>query len=322
MRVLITGAAGFIGATLVDRLLSDGHQVIGVDNLSTGHAGNLDAAIAGNGLGEKRFTLISLDIQAPELVDIVDGTRPQVIYHLAAQTSLSASLSNPEFDARSNILGTINLCEASRSTGVRRIVYAAYGLSGTATTRPQSRGDVAYALHSPHVAAKLAAELYLHAYGAMYGLAPISLRLANIYGPRQRQAEPGASIAAVASAMINGSQRISAPHQELTLDYVYIDDAVDAFVCAGAAPLDVTGTYSVGSGRLTDASEVDESIRGAVRDTGAIPPNGDARELGWRPNVDLAEGIARTVRWLDESQRRSPAEAYGAVGEDQLAVAG
>ena len=114
MRALVTGAAGFIGSTLVDRLLADGHQVVGIDNFRTGIATNLEHAFSCNDLSPRRFTLVQVDIQAPEVVDIVAGANPHVIFHLAAQVDVDTSVSDPQFDARSNVLGTINLCEASR----------------------------------------------------------------------------------------------------------------------------------------------------------------------------------------------------------------
>src|SRR6185312_5007533 len=114
MRTLVTGAAGFIGSTLVDRLLAEGHQVVGIDNLSTGVAANLDDAFETNRLIPGRFTLLELDVQAPELKDVVAGTNPDVIFHLAAQIDVRVSVRDPKFDAYSNVLGTINLCEAAR----------------------------------------------------------------------------------------------------------------------------------------------------------------------------------------------------------------
>src|SRR6478735_7644496 len=135
MRILVTGAAGFIGSTLVDRLLTDGHQVVGIDNLSTGVVTNLEHAFRYSALSPGRFTFLRADIQAPELTGIVAGTNPDVIFHLAAQVDLRASVSDPRFDARTNVLGTINLCEASRQAGVERIVYAASGSRYGAPTR-------------------------------------------------------------------------------------------------------------------------------------------------------------------------------------------
>ena len=109
MRALVTGAAGFIGSTLVDRLLADGYQVIGIDNLSTGVAANLEHALSYNALSPGRFTFVRADIQAPELVGIVAGANPSVIFHLAAHVDLMASVNDAGFDARTNVLGTITL---------------------------------------------------------------------------------------------------------------------------------------------------------------------------------------------------------------------
>ena len=145
------------------------------------------------------------DIQAPELTDIVAGTNPNVIFHLAAQVDPGASVSDPQFDARSNVLGTINLCEASRRAGVRRIVYAASGESryGAPTCLPVDESTRLDPL-SPYAVAKLAGEMYLRAYAEMYGLAPICLALANVYGPRQNPHGAAGVIAVLGSAMITG----------------------------------------------------------------------------------------------------------------------
>jgi UDP-glucose 4-epimerase len=115
MRALVTGAAGFIGSTLVDRLLADGHQVVGVDNFSTGVVANLEQAYSCNGQHPRRFTLVKADIQAPELIDIVAGANPHVIFHLAAQVDVDTSVSDPQFDARSNVLGTISAKRLGRA---------------------------------------------------------------------------------------------------------------------------------------------------------------------------------------------------------------
>ena len=237
MRTLVTGAAGFIGSTLVDRLLADGHQVVGIDNLSTGVVANLEHAFRYNTLSPGRFTFQRADIQMPELTGIVAGTNPDVIFHLAAQVDLRASVSDPLFDARSNVLGTINLCEASRRAGVRRIVYAASGGSryGAPTCLPVDEGTRVDPL-SPYAAAKLAGELYIRAYAEMYGMAPICLALANVYGPRQSPHGEAGVVAVFGSAMITGRPITVYGDGTAARDYVYVDDVVDAFVRAGHAP--------------------------------------------------------------------------------------
>lgn len=322
MRTLVTGAAGFIGSTLVDRLLADGHQVVGIDNLSTGVAANLEHALSCNGPSPGRFTFVRVDIQAPELTDIVAGTNPHVIFHLAAQVDLRASVNDPQFDARSNVLGTINLCEASRRAGVKRVVYAASGESryGAPACRPMDETNQVDPL-SPYAVAKLAGEMYLRAYAEMYGLAPISLALANVYGPRQNPHGAEGVIAVLGSAMITDRPFAVYRDSAAAHDYVYVDDVVDAFVRAGCAPIETTGTYNIGTGQFTTVTEV-HALISAVLDgsspyyaatrTGelraiALNATKAEKELRWKPTVDLAEGIQRTIRWFRATLEPEPA---------------
>jgi len=323
MRAFVTGAAGFIGSTLVDRLLADGDQVVGIDNLSTGVAANLEHALGCNGMSAGRFTFVRVDIQAPELTDIVAGANPDVIFHLAAQVDLRASLSDPQFDARSNVLGTINLCEASRRVGVQRIVYAA---SGDSRYGPWVRVPVDESNHvdpvSPHAVAKLAGEMYLWAYAEMYGLAPICLALANVYGPRQNPHAAADLIADPGDAMITGRPFAMYRDGAVAHDYVYVDDVVDAFVLAGCAPIETIGTYNIGTGHHTSVTEVhglisavldgssQSSVASAPRDALlalAPSPTRAEREIGWKPTIDLAEGIQRTIHWLCATLEQEPA---------------
>jgi UDP-glucose 4-epimerase len=328
MRTLVTGAAGFIGSNLVDRLLADGHQVVGIDNLSTGDARNLVQAFRFNRLIPGRFTLLPVDVQAPELKDIVAGTNPDVIFHLAAQIDVRASVRDPQFDARNNVLGTINLCEASRHAGVRRIVYAASGGSryGAPTSLPVGESSQVDPL-SPYAVAKLAGELYLSAYAGMYGLAPICLALSNVYGPRQNPHGEAGVIAVFGSAIATGRSVTVYGDGSATRDYVYVDDVVEAFVRASLAPLGTTGVYNIGTGKQTSVAEVHRLIS-AVFDGSSPPCYAAARtgelhtialdasraenELGWKPAVDLVEGIERTVRWLHSTLEPDPAVVVGA----------
>jgi UDP-glucose 4-epimerase len=322
MRALVTGAAGFIGSSLVDRLLADGHQVVGIDNLSTGVVTNLEHALDYNALSPRRFTFVRADIQAPELTDIVAGTNPNVIFHLAAQVDPLASVNDPQFDARSNVLGTINLCEASRRAGVQRIVYAASCESryGAPASLPMD-GSSRVAPLSPYAVAKLAGEMYLRAYAEMYGLAPVCLALADVYGPRQKPHGAAGVVAVLGSAMVTGRPFTMYRDGTSARDYIYVDDVVDAFVCAGCASIESTGTYNISTGQRTTVTEVHRLIS-AVLD-GAPPAYAAVRtgelhaialdaaraemELGWKPAVDLAEGIQRTIRWLRATLEPEPA---------------
>jgi UDP-glucose 4-epimerase len=322
-RTLVTGAAGFIGSNLVDRLLAEGHQVIGIDNLSTGHERNLEQAFALDRAASGRFTFIQLDVQAPELHGVVQGCNPEVIFHLAAQVDIRVSIRQPHFDARTNVLGTINLCEASRGAGVRRIIYAASGGSryGAPVLLPVDETCTAEPL-SPLAVAKLAGELYLYTYAGMYGMAPICLALANVYGPRQHPHGETGPIAVFASAIAAGRSVTVYCDGTATRDYVYVDDVVEAFVRAGRAPLTTMGTYNIGTGKQTSDAEVHGLISALCGDS--MPPTYSADrtnepraialdssraavDLDWQPAVDLNEGIGRTMRWLSATPGARPA---------------
>ena len=328
MRVLVTGAAGFIGSNLVDRLLTDGHQVIGIDNLSTGSAANLASAMKCNTLQPRRFSFVKLDVQAPELADLVAGTNPDVVFHLAAQVDVRVSVADPRLDARTNVLGTINLCEAARQAGVRKIVYAASGGSryGAPEALPVDEGTPLNPL-SPYGVAKLAGELYLGAYAQLYGIDSICLALGNVYGPRQNPHGEAGVVTIFGSAMIAGRRVTIYGDGSAARDYVYVGDVVEAFALAGKAPAGLSGTYNIGTGEQVTVSEVHRMFsallegsqppRHAAARTGdlqaiALDPGKAEAALGWKPSVGIAEGIEHTIRWLRETLESDPAELVGA----------
>jgi UDP-glucose 4-epimerase len=328
VRSLVTGAAGFIGSNLVDRLLADGHDVVGIDNLSTGHVDNLTAAWEVERSSPGRFRFHHLDITAPELKGIVLGANPDVIYHLAAQIDVRVSVRDPLFDARSNVLGTINLCEASREAGVQKIVYAASGGSryGTPSVLPVREDALADPL-SPYAVAKFAGETYLRAYAGMYGVTPICLALSNVYGPRQSVRGEAGVIAVFGSSMVAGRDVTIYGDGTATRDYVYVDDVVEAFALAGASNPEGAALYNVGTGRQTSVvelyrlmAEMFGDITGPVfapARTGelqaiALDAGKAGRELGWLPAIDLAEGVARTVEWLRDELVPDPLAVIGA----------
>ncbi|MGO9506918.1 MAG: GDP-mannose 4,6-dehydratase [Mycobacterium sp.] len=313
MRTLVTGAAGFIGSTLVDRLLKEGHQVTGVDNLSASPpVANLASAHRHNGPG--RFNFVAADVRHSELSEIVAGSNPDVVFHLAAQVDVRCSVVDAQHDARNNVLGTINLLEASRRARVTRIVYAASGGSryGAPATLPATEDTPVDPL-SPYAASKVAGELYMRAYAGMYGLAPICLALANVYGPRQDPHGEAGVVTIFGSAMISGRPTTIYGDGSAIRDYVYVDDVVTAFLCAADAPITTTGTFNIGTGVQTTVTELHQLIAAAIGvsrppdyagdrtgevHASAVNPTRAGRVLGWKPDTDLTEGIKRTVDWL------------------------
>jgi UDP-glucose 4-epimerase len=312
MRTLVTGAAGFIGSTLVDRLLCEGHQVTGVDNLSAEPpVANLELARRRN---RNRFTFIAVDVRHSELSNVVARANPDVVLHLAAQVDRRSSVDDPLFDARNNVLGTINVLEASRRARVSRVVFASSGASryGAPAILPATEDTPVDPL-SPYAVAKVAGELYMRAYAGMYGLAPICLALANVYGPRQDPRGGAGVVAIFGSAMICGRPTTIYGDGRATRDYVYVDDVVTAFLCAAEAPVTTTGIFNIGTGAQTTVSDLHRLIAEAVGverspdhaeartgevQASALDPTQAAQMLGWKPDIDLAEGIKRTVDWL------------------------
>ena len=183
MRCVVTGGAGFIGSTLVDRLLSEGHEVHVIDNLSSGRLANLADARAQGGM-----TFHQLDIRSEDVVTLIERQAPEVVYHLAAQADVRVSVADPVFDASVNVLGSLNVMEGARRAGAQRIIAAASG--GTLYGEPAgedipTRESVAHRPLSPYGVSKKAMIDYLVAYRELHGIEFLALALGNVYGPRQ-----------------------------------------------------------------------------------------------------------------------------------------
>ena len=308
MRALVTGAAGFIGSTLVDRLLSDGHTVVGLDNFATGRATNLEH-LADN----PAHVFVEADIVTADLNAILDEHRPEVVFHLAAQIDVRRSVADPQFDASVNVIGTIRLAEAARSNGVRKIVHTSsggsiYGMPPTYPTSETTPADPA----SPYAAGKVAGEVYLNTFRHLYGLDCSHIAPANVYGPRQDPHGEAGVVAIFAQALLSGKPTKVFADGGKTRDYVFVDDVVDAFVKASG---DVGGgrRFNVGTGIETSDRQLHSAVAAAVGgpDDPQFHPErlGDLkrscldiglaeRVLGWRPRVQLDDGIRRTVDYF------------------------
>lgn len=306
MRVLVTGGAGFIGSTLVDRLLAEGHEVAAVDDMSGGRPENLV-----NASRSPAFSLHELDIRDPALTDVAAAFRPEVVCHLAAQISVRKSVADPVHDARVNVEGTINVLEAARRSGARKVVYAS---SVAVYGRPKELpvpGDATPDPRSPYAASKLGGELYLATYRALYGLEYTTLVLSNVYGPRQSPEGEAGVVAIFTDALLNGKPTVVYGDGTQTRDYVFVADVVDAF--ARACGPDGDGRrFNIGTGvQTTDrelhslvaaAAGVPDEPRFAPPRLGDLPamavdPGPAFDGLGWRPRYDLPTGIKITVDW-------------------------
>ncbi len=311
VRILITGAAGFIGSTVADRLLADGHSVVGVDGLSTGRLANLTAAAA-----DPRFSFEQVDVTSPELPALVGRVRPEVVAHLAAQIDVRVSVADPLRDARQNVLGTINVLEASRLAGVAKVIHTSSGGSiyGSPTRLPVDE-TTPVAPESPYAAGKAAGELYLNVYRATHGLASTALALANVYGPRQDPHGEAGVVAIFGTALLAGRPTKIFGDGTASRDYVFVGDVAEAF--ARVLPVDAADgvRLNIGTGVATTVRELHSRIAAIVGAPDiplpaparpgelariALAVNLAARLVGWRPTVDLEEGLARTVAWLRE----------------------
>jgi len=308
MRTLVTGAAGFIGSTLVDRLLADGHAVVGVDDLSSGSSENIVEAERSTD-----FEFAKADIVSADLVGLLADTRPEVVFHLAAQIDVRHSVADPQFDATVNVVGTVRLAEAAQQAGVRKIVHTSSGGSiyGTPPTYPTSetaRVDPA----SPYAAGKYAGEVYLNMFRNLYGLECSHVAPANVYGPRQDPHGEAGVVAIFSRALLSGRPTKIFGDGSDTRDYVFVDDVIDAFVKA-AGEAGGGQRFNVGTSVETSVRQLHSAIAKAAGAPDApefYPPRlGDLKRscldnsraasvLGWRPNVKLDDGVARTVAFF------------------------
>jgi UDP-glucose 4-epimerase len=309
--MLVSGGAGFIGSHLVDRLVAEGHRVTVVDDLSHGRAENLRAALA---TGD--CELVKVDLAEPGLPAAVAAAQPEVVFNLAAQIDVRVSVAEPVRDAAVNVLGTVALLEAARRAGARKVVHASsVAIYGPPGVLPVTEETPARPL-SPYAVSKLTGELYLRAYHDLYGLETATLVLTNTYGPRQDPHGEAGVVAIFAEAMLAGRPTQVFGDGGNTRDYLYVDDAVDAFVRCAAMP--VKGRRLVlGTGVATTDLELHRMVARAVGGDAepefAPPRLGDLphmmvdataaqAELRWVPRTALAEGVALTVAGMREGR--------------------
>ncbi len=303
VKILVTGGAGFIGSHIVDAYLQLGHDVTVIDNLVTGRRENLNP--------HARF--IEADIRDAEKVRVLFETeRFDIVSHHAAQMDVRRSVADPMYDASVNILGILNILEGCVASGVRRVVFASSGgaIYGEQDYFPADELHPTRPI-SPYGIAKLTTEHYLFYYKAVHGVDSVSLRYANIYGPRQNPHGEAGVIAIFISRMLAGEQPVINGDGKQTRDYVYVGDVVQANVLA----LQCSGSkvFNVGTGIETDVNTLFHILKNATQSNAnehhASEKKGEqlrsvleARaiqtELGWEPSVSLKEGLQTTVEYF------------------------
>ncbi len=311
MHVMVTGGAGFIGSTLVDRLLAEGHRVDVVDDLSSGSMANLAEA---RGDRAHELKVHQVDIRDAAVVELIGRRQPEVIFHLAAQADVRVSVARPAFDAEVNVLGSINVMEGARIAGTRKVVFASSG--GTIYGEPAPEDLPVKESHpqqplSPYGVAKRVVTDYLNVYREIHGIEFTSLAMANIYGPRQDPHGEAGVVAIFAGLLLDGRPCTVFGDGTQTRDFVYVDDAVDAFVRAAEKGSGLL--CNIGTGVETSVNELYAAMAAAAGVTqapvhaparpgelarSALDPGRAGIHLGWEPWTDLATGTAEVLRWF------------------------
>lgn len=302
MKILVTGGAGFIGSHVTDALVAEGHDVHVLDDLSSGRKENV----------AEGATLHALDIRAAEVALLFERERFEVLIHHAAQMDVRRSVADPKFDADVNAIGLLNLMEAGREHGLRKVLLASTGgaIYGEPDFTPQDESHPLRPL-SPYGITKLISERYLYFYEQQYGIEWVALRYANVYGPRQNPHGEAGVVAIFTERMLRGEDVFINGDGAQTRDYTFVADVVRANLRALA--YDGSGIFNVGTGeetsvvtlfrhlrRLTGADTEERHRAGAPGEQrrSVLSYAHTAETLGWRPEVPVEEGLARTVAWF------------------------
>ncbi|HVD26310.1 MAG TPA: NAD-dependent epimerase/dehydratase family protein [Gaiellaceae bacterium] len=307
MRVVVTGGAGFVGSHVVDAFLARGDEVVAVDDLSTGSRDHLSVTV----------DLVELDVaDGDALQAALSEAAPDVICHLAAQASVTVSVSNPDLDFASNVRGTFNVCRTAGELGAQ-VIFASTGgaIYGNAAPLPTPETHVPEPL-APYGASKLAGEAFVGTQSRYDGLPNVILRLGNVFGPRQNPHGEAGVVAIFSDRLLRGEHPVVYGRGEPTRDYVHVRDVARAFTLA--ADRRTAGTFNVGCGEEvtvlelldavqeaagTDVGPLLEPLRPGELERSAIDSTAAAHALGWRAEIPFREGITETFRWYANSQQ-------------------
>lgn len=306
MKILVTGGAGFIGSQVVDRYIEEGHTVVVVDSLVTGHEKNIN----------QKATFYKCDITSPELKEIFEKEKPDIVNHHAAQMNVRKSIEEPMYDAKINVLGLINVLSCAAEAKVKKFIFISSGgaMYGNAPVLPTPEETHPTPL-SPYGLAKHMGEQYVQLFHRLYGMPYVILRYANVYGPRQNPQGEAGVIAIFIDNMLKGEKATIYGNGEQTRDYVYVGDIVAAnskAINAGDNKI-----LNLGTGKEMSVVELHTIIKEvlSVNDTpqftekrhgevfrGALHCGAAEEILDWKPTVDVKQGIQKTVQWFKEQR--------------------
>ena len=307
MKILVTGGAGFIASHVVDLYIANGHEVVILDDLSTGRVSNLNPAA----------NFIQMDIRSPKVADVFEQEHPDVVNHHAAQMDVRRSIVDPLFDAGVNILGSLNLLENARKHAVKHFVYISSG--GAAYGEPKYLPcDEEHPVDPicQYGASKHTVEHYLYMYRINYGLEYTVLRYPNVFGPRQDPKGEAGVVAIFTGQMLNGEQVVINGDGEQERDFVFVGDCAKANLLAITQPHS-SGIYNLGSARGTTVNQIFQVLK-EITNYPKEPVHraaklGETRkiyldatkaqdELGWKPDVQFMEGMLRTVDYFKQKE--------------------
>lgn len=318
--IIVAGGAGFIGSHLVDALLAAGKHVIVIDNFSTGSLKNLANAQRDH---PELLVVHRLDISSPEVTSIILRANPDMIHMLAAQSSVKVSMARPLLDVHTNIFGLVNVLEAARKAGVRKVTFASSG--GTIYGDPPEEAfplpeTTARTPESFYGLSKAVALDYLRIYKSVFGLDSVALALTNVYGPRQSPFGEAGVVSIFAKRLLNDEPCIIHGDGQHTRDYVYVGDVVRAFITASERGSTI---YNIGSGEEMNVLDVYNKLT-AIIASNAKPQYGAdmpgevqrvcldtskaQRELGWRAQMSFTDGAKTVVGWLQSAALRQRAK--------------
>jgi len=302
MKLLVTGGAGFIGSHVADAAIAAGYDVHVMDDMSGGRQENIPA----------KATFHELDICSADAAEVIRREKFDILCHHAAQMDVRKSVADPKFDANINVLGFLNLMEAGRESGLKKVTFASTGgaIYGEPDYAPQDENHALRPL-SPYGITKRVTEHYLYFYQQTYGIDYVALRYANVYGPRQNPHGEAGVVAIFSERLLKGEPVfINGPGKQ-TRDYVFVGDVVRANMAA----LDFKGSdiFNVGTGVETDVNTLFHHIRelagSSAQEAHAPAKAGEQmrsvlsyakaeKKLGWKPEKDLKSGLAETVEWF------------------------